>query len=289
MVLSEGRVVHRPSSILVEHVYSNGTISRVATGLVAVALLAVAFCGKGEGLPGGPSSQRVTLKRAGSVEGAPLGYVEYLPPGYGDGSSRPLLLFLHGFGESGDGSETALGRLFKLGIPMLVQDDDWPEDRPFIVLMPQYGRDAAQDCQLADEVDEFLTFAMDHYDVDEDRVYLTGVSCGAIGAWEYLGAHVDETVAGAVLIAGHASDAFERASCALGRVPIWAFHGDADEIVPKSVIADTIRDLEACADPSPADVRLTIYPGADHDAWSQTYDLSAGHDIYAWLLAHKNP
>ena len=172
---------------------------------------------------------------------------------------------------------------------MLVQDDDWPEDRSFIVLMPQYGRDAAQDCQLADEVDAFLTYAMNHYDVDEDRVYLTGVSCGAIGAWDYLGSHVDEVVAGALLIAGHANDAFAQAGCALGRVPIWAFHGGADEIVPKSVIAATIRDVEACMDPPPVDVRLTIYPGADHDAWSQTYDLSAGHDIYAWLLKHENP
>lgn len=61
---------------------------------------------------------------------------------------------------------------------------------------------------------------MDHYDVDEERVYLTGVSCGAIGAWDYLGAHRAEIVAGAVLIAGHTSDAFEQAGCALGRVPI---------------------------------------------------------------------
>jgi hypothetical protein len=37
----------------------------------------------------------------------------------------------------------------------------------------------------------------------------------------------------------------------------------------------------------PVGVRLTVYPGADHDAWSQTYDLSVGHDVYTWLLGHK--
>ena len=40
--------------------------------------------------------------------------------------------------------------------------------------------------------------------------------------------------------------------------------------------------------PSGEPVELTVYPDADHDAWSRTYDLSAGHDIYAWLLEHTN-
>ena len=131
-----------------------------------------------------------------------------MPPRYGDGKPRPLLVFLHGAGENGDGSETALDLVFKLGVPMLIKNDEWPEDRPFIVLMPQYGPDEAEQCPHADEIDSFLDFALDHYDVDESRVYLTGVSCGAIGAWDYLAAHGDDVVAGAVLTAGHAFDAF---------------------------------------------------------------------------------
>jgi hypothetical protein len=67
---------------------------------------------------------------------------------------------------------------------------------------------------------------------------------------------------------------------------VWAFHGDADEIVPTRFIAEPIAKLKACKDPPPADVRLTVYPRADHDAWTRTYDLSAGHDVYAWLLRH---
>jgi len=264
---------------------------RLALVLTAVAaLLLLAGCGGGsEAVPDDPSSERATLRPAGSVDNAPLGYVEYLPPGYGDGTPRPLLVFLHGTDENGDGSEPALGRLFKLGLPMLIENDDWPEGRPFVVLMPQYAHAAAQDCALADEVDSFLRFALNHYDVDKDRVYLTGVSCGAIGAWQYLGAHVDEIVAGAVLISGQARDALAQAHCALGRVPIWAFHGDADSIVPKVNIVSPIAELKACTDPAPVDVRLTIYPGAEHDAWSRTYDLSAGHDIYDWLLGHHHP
>ena len=92
------------------------------------------------------------------MDGAPLGYVEYLPPGYGDGIARPLLVFLHGGGESGNGSEASLNAVFKLGIPKLIQNDEWPEDRPFVVLMPQYGVDASNDCQLAGQIDALRSY-----------------------------------------------------------------------------------------------------------------------------------
>lgn len=232
-----------------------------------------------------PSLGGTTLKPTGSVAGAPLGYVEYLPPGYGDGEARPLLVFLHGAGESGDGSEGSLDPVFKLGIPKLIRNDEWPEDRPFVVLMPQYTVDASNDCQLADEIDAFLSFAMDAYEVDEDRVYLTGISCGAIGAWDYIAVNGDDVVAAAVLIAGHAEDAFTKAGCALGEVPIWVFHGAADSIVPIHFVEERVETLQAC-NPPPEELKLTVYPGVDHNSWSRTYNLSEGHDVYAWLLEH---
>lgn len=258
---------------------------------VAVLLILGAACRSGSEPPTGqpsagqPSTGRPVLRPAGSVDGAPLGYVEYLPPGYGDGVARPLLVFLHGGGESGDGSEASLEAVFKLGVPKLIQDDDWPDDRPFIVLMPQYGADDANDCQLGDEIHAFLTFAIDNYDVDEERVYLTGISCGAIGAWDYLALHGDDVVAAAVLVAGHAEDAFAKAGCALGEVPIWVFHGRADSIVPIHFVEDRVAAIQACDTP-PEELQLTVYPGVDHNSWSRTYNLSAGHDIYAWLLQH---
>lgn len=261
---------------------------RAAVAAVAAALL-LAGCGGGEeGLAPGPSSERLAVRPLGSVDGAPLGYAEYLPPGYGEGETRPLLVFLHGGGEYGDGSEEALRRIFKLGIPQLIQDDAWPEDRPFVVLMPQYPPDEAEVCQHADEIDAFLEFAVDHYDVDASRVYLTGVSCGAIGVWDYLAERGGAVVAAAVPVAGHAVDALDKAGCSAAPVPIWAFHGAEDEIVPVDLgIADPISELEACPDRGDVELRLTVYPGADHDAWTPTYDVSAGHDIYAWLLEHE--
>lgn len=196
----------------------------------------------------------------------------------------------NGAGENGDGSKAELELLFTSAIPALIHGDRWPESRPFIVLMPQHegGQVPGSLCPDVDEIDSFITFAIENYDVDRRRVYLTGLSCGAIGAWQYLGAHTNEVVAAAVLIAGDGNNAVGEADCALARVPIWAFHGAFDSVVSVHGSLRPIKLLKMCTEPAPVDVRVTVYPGVDHNSWSATYDLSAGHDIYAWLLGHAN-
>ncbi len=232
------------------------------------------------------ASAPLATRALGTVDGAPLGYLEYLPPGYGDGEPRPLLVFLHGTDENGDGSEGDLDLVTKHGIPPLIESGDWPEDRPFVVLMPQYGPHRADACNVAEDVADFLEFATEHYEVDTDRVYLTGISCGALGVWDYLAAHGNEVVDAAVPISGGAVPAFEKAGCALGVVPVWAFHGALDDIVAPFYIEEPMGEMRACEESAGIDLDLTIYPDAGHDAWIRTYDLSAGHDIYAWMLEH---
>jgi predicted peptidase len=252
----------------------------------AAAVLLLAACGNaGERAAPRPSSERLTARPAGSVEGAPLGYLEYLPPGYEDGEPRPLLVFLHGVGENGDGSARTLRRLVKLGIPMLIDKDRWPEERPFIVLAPQHEDAPNTTCPDSREVDSFLDFALDYYDVDQERVYLTGLSCGAIGAWDYLAVHTDERVAAAVLVAGDATSAAVTAGCKLGRVPVWAFHGARDRLVPVDRAVAPLEGLRSCTQPRPVDVRVTVYPRAGHDVSGRAYDAS-GDEISSWLLSH---
>jgi predicted peptidase len=204
------------------------------------------------------------------------------------------------------------------GIPQLIADDDWPGERPFVVLAPQHGvpQDVApyapcdgvehggscamaiqhdlghpQDgsiCMTPDEIHDFLSYAIANYDVDTDRVYLTGLSCGAYGAWEYLAKFGGSQIAAMVPIAGEGRPAWDAAKCSLGEIPIWAFQGDADDVVDPAGSIDTITNIKACPPPN-RDAELTVYPGVDHDSWSATYDMSAGHDIYDWLLRFTVP
>ncbi|MDQ3036311.1 MAG: hypothetical protein M3Y87_28180 [Myxococcota bacterium] len=229
-----------------------------------------------------PSSTRQTARPVGTTDAA-LGYWEYLPPDDGDDAPPPLLVFLHGVGENGDGSATQLERVRAAGPPRLVHRDEWPAERPFIVLSPQHP---GSGCPSANEVRDFLAFALTEYEVDLTRVYLTGLSCGAIGAWNYLGANLDSQIVAMVPIAGDGRGAWSRAGCELGRVPIWAFHGDADTVVRPVGTIEPTTSLMACPSPPREELRVTIYPGVAHNSWGRTYDGSAGHDIYAWLLTH---
>jgi len=239
------------------------------------------------GAPAGPASERHTARPTGTVPGTTAGYWEYLPPHYGNGALYPLLLFRHGLGENGDGTMQGLQKVLKHGPPKLINANQWPETRPFIVLSTQ---ESGSGCPTAQEVDDFLTFATTKYSVDPRRIYLTGLSCGAIATWNYLGAHTDEKVAAAIPIAGDGRPAFMKVGCQLGKVPIWAFHGLADTDQQPAGSIDPITKLKACTNPAAVDVKLTTYPGVPHDSWTQTYDLSnPANDIYAWMLSHSKP
>jgi poly(3-hydroxybutyrate) depolymerase len=236
------------------------------------------------GAPSGPASGRHTAKPSGSMPGTTAGYYEYLPPHYGNGALYPLLVFRHGVGENGNGA-SELDKVLAHGPPKLIEADAWPEARNFVVLSVQHP---GSGCPTSQEMDDFFTFALDSYDIDPKRVYLTGLSCGAIGSWNYLADHLNEDVAAAVLICGDARGAFDKAQCNLGKVPIWAFHGDQDTSVTIDKAQVPIESLEECESPAPVDLRFTVYPGVPHDSWTMTYDSSnPQNDIYAWLLTHE--
>jgi predicted esterase len=235
------------------------------------------------GAPSGPASGRHTPRPIGSKANNTAGYWEYLPPHYGNGARYPLLVFRHGIGENGNGT-SELQKVVVNGPPKLIEADQWPEARNWVVLSVQH---TGGGCASAQETDDFLEFALANYAIDPTRIYLTGLSCGAIGSWDYLGEHTDETVAAAVLICGNGLPAFAKAGCNLGKVPIWAFHGEADMTVDPKGSIDTVASLKACTNPPPVDVKLTTYPGVGHDSWTMTYNVSnPQNDIYAWLESH---
>lgn len=229
------------------------------------------------------SSSRLRAVPVGTTE-LELGYWEYLPPNYG-AAPAPLLMFTHGASWQGAGTVETLQKLLDVGPPHLISTNSWPDSRPFVVLAPQNPRSG---CFSVEDIAAMYEHARANYDIDTKRIYHTGQSCGAIGGWNYLAEHLDVYVTAAVLISGDGRDAFAKAGCNLGKVAIWGLHNENDRSVSSAGTIAPLTELMGCS-PTP-DVKLTIYPGETaHDAWTKTYDLSAGHDIYSWLLQHQHP
>lgn len=196
-----------------------------------------------------------------------LKYLLYLPEAYHSGNDLwPLMLFLHGAAERGDNLE----QLKAHGPPKLVARG---QRFPFILVSPQCPRGQYwSSVVLSAMLDEVASV----HRVDLDRVYLTGISMGGFGAWE-LGCTEPERFAAVVPICGGGDPEL---ACRLKEVPVWAFHGAEDDIVPleaSEMMVDALRECEG-------NVRFTVYPNVGHDSWTQTY---SDRELYDWLLAQR--
>jgi predicted peptidase len=195
-----------------------------------------------------------------------LDYLLFLPEGYAKSKKRwPLMLFLHGAGESG----TNLDKLKVLGPPKIVESKP---DFPFILVSPQTSREGWNPDTLNALLDEVIR----KYRVDKDRVCLTGASMGGSGTWRLAAAH-PEKFAAIVPLCGRGDPADAEK---LARLPIWVFHGAKDPVVRIASENAMVEALKAAG----ATVKFTIYPDSGHDVWTETYN---NPELYEWLLKQK--
>ena len=207
-----------------------------------------------------------------------LKYLLYLPPEYSarkQGERWPLMLFLHGSGERG----TNVQRVAIHGPLSLVRQGT---NFPFIIVAPLCpGGEKWENkplLQLLDHVEK-------KYAVDTNRVYLTGLSMGGFGTWT-LGLAAPERFAALAPVCGGISyidllSASRERTNALKNLPIWTFHGGQDNEIP---LDESKRIVDALKAKGLSNVRLTIYPEARHNSWTETYN---NPELYEWLLAQK--
>jgi predicted peptidase len=196
-----------------------------------------------------------------------LNYLLYLPKGYEKGDKEwPLLLFLHGGGETG----TDIEKVKKHGPPKLIEAG---KDLPFIVVSPQAHRFGWDPQALNALLDELTA----KYKVDKDRVYVTGLSMGGMGTWA-LAASRPDRFAAIVPICGGGNPADAKK---IKDLPIRIFQGGKDPIV-RPETAEAM--LKALKDAGAKDVELKVYPDAGHDSWTETYD---DPKVFEWLLKQK--
>lgn len=218
-----------------------------------------------------PEKFRWQVSRTGEIQ-----YLLYLPKDYAPGSQQrwPLMLFLHGAGERGANVWNAAIH----GPPSLVKQG---KEFPFILVAPlcPAGQQWSNDPLLS-----LLDHLTARLAVDTNRIYLTGLSMGGYGTWSLALAHPEKFAAIApicgggklidVLLAGRDK------SAALKSLAVWAFHGAKDPVVP---LDESERMVAALKRVGAEEVRLTVYPEAQHNSWTETYK---NPELYEWFLRH---
>lgn len=194
-------------------------------------------------------------------------YLVYLPADYSPNKRFPLLLFLHGSGECGND----LYKVKTCGPPAFITS---AQDLPMIVVSPQCPANASWNneplLKLLDGMEK-------KFSVDPERIYVAGYSMGGTGTWEIIAA-APRRFAAAVPVAGAGEIA---TASRLAELPIWAFHGADDAVIPiecSKNIVDAIQHHGGKAN-------LTILENKGHDICNFVFSQP---DLYNWLLRQHN-
>ena len=223
-------------------------------------------------------------------ENETLAYRILSPAKLEPGKKYPLVLFLHGAGERGNDNVSQLVH----GAAEFARPDRRSEFPAFVVVpqCPDDQRWVESDWGLESGEGKFpdapsqamkLTLKLvDHLcankAVDPSRCYVTGLSMGGMGSW-YAAAQTPKRFAALLEVCGGGDPSW---ADRYAGIPVWAFHGQADRVVP----VDRGREMiKALTDVGHApELRYVEYPGVGHDSWTTTF---ARDDVYDWLFAQK--
>jgi predicted peptidase len=195
-------------------------------------------------------------------------HTDYLviPPADFDAQQQyPLLIFLHGSGESGSDLD-----LVKIHGPFKKVAE---LKLPLLIVAPQTPIDEYWDIDM---LSAWVDHVLEVLPVDRSRVYLTGLSLGGMGTWD-LAVRRPELFAAIAPICGRGKPSQAKNLVGLG---VWAFHGGKDDVVPMNGSIDMINAIYEAG----GDARLTIYPDANHNSWEATYN---NPKLYEWFLSHQ--
>lgn len=241
----------------------------IIVGFIIVSLLILPGCSSTQEITNRGENRQTENNFEATVEvNVQANYLLYLPKNYNNKNRFPLLMFLHGAGERGNDLELVK----KHGPPKLIEEG---KDFPFIIVSPQcplnswWPNESTALFALIDDLCEKLY-------IDEEKIYLTGLSMGGYGTWAMAINNPDRFAAILPICGG--GDV--RNVCKIGRLPVWAFHGAKDAVVPLKESQDLVDKLKSCN----GNVEFTVYPEANHDSWTETYN---NQKVYEWLLSNS--
>lgn len=216
-----------------------------------------------------PPERQQTLAVPIAGRDLPLRSWLYLPPGYAAGTQAwPLVVFLHGSGERG----TDLAAVKVHGPPRHVEQG---VDYPFVLCSPQL--EAGRGWK-PDDLHLLISALQTRLRIDATRICGTGLSLGGHGVWAWAAAYPRDLAAIAP-VCGFGDPA---AVCRARTVPVRAYHGAADTVVPLAAQQACVDALRACG----GTVEFKVYPGVGHDAWNPAYE---DPELVPWMMRQRLP
>lgn len=216
------------------------------------------------------------LSRDVKVGNSSYGYQVYVPGKLKNKEKPPVIVFLHGIGQRGEGG------FVKGAAALLIRQ--YLERLPAIVVLPQCAKGLYwSDAEMDKMVMATLKQTVAEFGGDEDRLYLIGVSMGGYGAWHMAAEH-PRTFAAVVPICGGSPlripDRFTSIARRVGKTPVWVFHGADDRVVPVS----ESRGMVAALKEAGGNVRYNEYAGVGHNVW---LNVMQERELLPWLLSQR--
>jgi predicted peptidase len=208
-----------------------------------------------------------------NADGSESPYVVFVPQGYDGTKEYPVILFLHGAGETKNPKAKKEGKLpVEVGIGPAIKARE--KTFPFITVIPRaeglgWGADTANAKRALAMLDE----VMKEYKVDAKRQYLTGLSMGGMGTWSIAAAHPDRWAAIAPICGPGDAKTAEK----IKDIPCWAFLGTEDN----ERIVTGMKGMIEAIEKAGGKPRYTEYKWVGHDSWDPAYGTN---QLYSWLL-----
>lgn len=230
--------------------------------LIAIPLGSVSWAQSTQPSPG----QQVELALETS-DGGSIPYLLYLPKDYEASAKQPMILFLHGRGES----HGPLSLVAKWGPPAFAERGD---ELPYILVSPQCPSDDSWSKPTQQQrLVELLEHVLKTYSVDEEHIALTGLSMGGYGSWR-LAADQPQRFSAVVPVCGGGDPAD---ADKLKGLPIWVWHGDQDQAVP---FQKSVEMVEAIQQAGGTQIRFTSLEHIGHNCWSAAYGTP---ELFDWI------
>ena len=218
------------------------------------------------------------LTRTVSVGKTSYGYQVYVPAKLRGQEKVPVIVFLHGIGQRGEGGFVPEGG----AAGSMVRH--YLEQMPAIVVLPQcrkgvYWSDPEMDRMVMATLKETVA----EFKGDAERVYLMGVSMGGYGTWHMAAEHAGVFAAIVPICGGsplRTADRFREIARRVGQTPVWVFHGADDRIVPVTESREMVAALKALK----GNVRYNEYKGVGHNVWLNALQEP---ELLPWLLSQR--